>query len=116
MNQPEYIVGTILNEYDLDWEYERIFSNKNQGYLPDFTIENKKVVVEIYGDFWHANPKFFNKLDETHKGRKAFEIWAYDKKREEFFIKNGYKFIKIWEDDINKNINYVRKVLYDKTR
>lgn len=77
-------------------------------YTVDFLVD-KKYVVECYGDYWHCNPhqytsSYFNK----GKGKTAEEIWDRDNERKSQFEKMGYKFLCLWEMDINKNPKIVR--------
>jgi len=116
MNSIEYKIGIALTELDINWEYEKIFENANSGYLPDFTLENNKVIIEAYGDFWHANPSMFVGTDTTHKKRTVAEVWEYDKKKKMFFENLGYKFIFFWENDIRENIEMIKEVISNETK
>lgn len=87
MNSIEYKVGSVLNELGEKWEYEKIFDFKTNCYLPDFYVESKKLIIECYGDFWHANPNLFSENQPTHKTRTAKQIWQYDKLKKETFEK-----------------------------
>jgi len=46
-------------------------------YLPDVLIDDW-IVVEFFGNYWHANPEMYNAEDEVHHGLKAKEIWERD--------------------------------------
>jgi very-short-patch-repair endonuclease len=67
---------------------------------PDAVI-NEKLVVEIYGDFWHCNPKFFQESD-IHGVLKisAKERWKTDEQRKLLLESAGYTVLVIWEDDL----------------
>lgn len=116
MNSIEYQIALILNELKLNWEYEKIFEHKKAGYLPDFTLENNKLIIEAYGDFWHANPSTFSKYDTTHKKRTAMQVWKYDEEKKIFFESLGYKFIFFWENDIKSNIKIIKEVVRNETK
>lgn len=111
MNHIEFIIGSILNELLLEWEYEKIINIDGHTYLPDFFVENKKIIVECYGDFWHGNPKFFNETDRTHKKRTVNEIWKYDKNKKKLFEEKNYVYLYFWEDDIQNNLNLIKEKL-----
>jgi len=51
MNSIEYQMATILNSLNLDWKYEKVFTIGKRGFLPDFTLEDKKIIIEVYGDY-----------------------------------------------------------------
>ena len=63
-------------------------------YIVDFVCRKKKIIIEIDGG-QHNTPE---------------EI-IYDKKRTEFLNSRGYKVIRFWNGDIDKNIDGVYKVL-----
>lgn len=63
-----------------------------------------KILIEVQGDFWHANPKKYKSTDILLGGLAAQSVWDKDKKKFEIARKNGYTVIAIWEDEIrNKN-------------
>lgn len=85
-------------------------------YTVDFLVD-KKYVVECYGDYWHCNPhqytsSYFNK----GKRKTAEEIWDRDNERKSQFEKMGYKFLCLWERDINNNPNIVRSKIKSNIR
>lgn len=70
----------------------------------DFLLVDHNVIIEYNGDYWHCNPKkydknFFNKKKSMY----ANELWEKDKTKKELAEKNGYKFFTIWEKDYNIN-------------
>jgi len=88
-------------------------------YFVDFYFPSINLGVEIYGDYWHANPDKYKSTDilKYPYGKKlAKDIWEKDKKRESL-IKKEINLIKIWETDmlnnsfkINKVINELQKI------
>jgi len=108
LNSIEYAVGILLNTMNLDWKHEQIFNFKNTCYLPDFYIESKNLIVECYGDFWHANPNFFTENQTTHRNRFVNDIWKYDTLKKENFEKNGYKYLFFWENDIITDLKTIK--------
>lgn len=116
MNNIEYQIGVLLNELNLNWEYEKIFNFKKSCFLPDFYVNSKNLIIECYGDFWHGNPKFLNENNFTHKNRKVRDVWEYDKNKKEIFERNGYKYLFFWEDDINDNLIKIKENIYENTR
>lgn len=78
-------------------------------YIVDEVNYDTKTVIEIYGDYWHCNPKFYQ-ANQIVKfpGREctAKEIWDKDEKRIKEIEAEGYKMITIWEYDIkNKTVD-----------
>lgn len=72
-------------------------------YLADILNEKTKTIVEVNGDLWHCNPKFW-KADDEHPNKKvsAQVIWDRDAKRQTYLESLGYTVYVLWEDDINK--------------
>lgn len=94
------------------------FNNELNRYYsprPDIIFPDKKVVIEIYGDRWHANPIKYKKEDIIHTwygDLKACDIWERDGIRERHIKSLGYDLIIIWETDINKN-NFEKILNYE---
>ena len=83
--------------------------NRDYCPRPDIIFPDKKVVIEIYGNLWHANPQYYSKLDIIHTwdgDLTAGEIWKRDKIRENHIKSLGYDVIILWESEITKNDFY----------
>ena len=109
LNSIEYLVGKILNDFDIKWEHNKLFNFKISCYLPDFYVESKKIIIECYGDFWHANPKFFGNDGYTHKNRTVKQVREYDYKKKLTFEENGYTYLYFWEDDIINTLDKIKE-------
>ena len=118
----QQLVEKELNKLGINFEYEvptkflKFNEELDRIYSPivDILIEDKKTVIEVNGDVWHANPEKYNKDDVivTWDGKqKASEIWKKDKIRKEQIESFGYKVIVIWQTDIKTDIKKVRKTL-----
>lgn len=69
----------------------------------DIFIPSINKVIEVYGDYWHANPLLFNPTDiNQHNKKLAEDIWATDKVKIDLLIKNGYLVDILWEREISK--------------
>lgn len=87
--------------------------NKIYGPRADIKLTNKKIVIEVNGDMWHANPQKYKPRDiiNTWAGpQTAKQIWEKDKIKKEHIESFGYKVLYIWEYDIllNKQEAYQR--------
>lgn len=72
----------------------------------DFVIFGTNIILEINGDYWHANPRRYAPDDMiTYPARRitARQRWDEDRKKSELAEKYGYKVITIWEDEIREN-------------
>jgi len=83
----------------------------------DIVICGTNKVVEVYGDFWHANPIKYMEDDVLpfpHGEKKvAKDIWEKDKNRLNYIRSCGYEVLIIWENDIYKNIDTVKEQLWE---
>lgn len=96
----EKVINEVLQ--DLNVDYERYAKPvKEYKYEADFLIGN--IILEINGDYYHGNPKFFNTLDtiQTINVKK-------DAIKKEIFESHGYKVYYLWEYDICNNIDDIK--------
>lgn len=49
--------------------------------FPDIFIKNAGLIIEFYGDYWHANNIFYKAKDIVYHGLLAEDIWNRDKER-----------------------------------
>lgn len=105
-------ISRLLTLNNINHKNEHIFSKfskiKKKTYSPraDIIIEDKKIVIEVNGDIWHANPLKYKANDEINlfKGlTKAKDIWKRDKIKKNHIESFGYKVIYVWEGDLNSN-------------
>lgn len=74
-------------------------------YRPDYINEDTKHIVEVYGDYWHCNPKLFSE-DFYHPQLKktAREKWQLDSERQEYLESLGYNITVVWESELQEFI------------
>lgn len=66
-------------------------------------VIGKKIVIEVQGDLFHANPSIYKGTDIIPVIKKmAFEIWGKDEMKKEHLRKNGFKVIWLWEKEIRR--------------
>lgn len=84
--------------------YGFVGNRKIGRYIVDMLNINQRIIIEVYGDYWHANPLIY-KGDAYIKAirKTAAQKWAYDTKRQRYLEKLGYKVYIIWEKDINEH-------------
>jgi hypothetical protein len=71
--------------------------------LPDITIVNDRIVIEFYGNFWHANPKMYKSGDTIHHSLSAQDIWDRDALRLSKFEELGFWTFVVWEDEYKQD-------------
>jgi len=113
---PHQIIVKFLIENNINHETEKHIGRYE---VDEFIKPNK--IIEIYGDYWHANPKKY--LAETimnypYRKMMAKEKWELDEKRINY-LKNKYDVLVIWEDEINNDFENVKNkisILLDKIK
>lgn len=107
-------IETILDEHSITYESEvrgrflKFNSFLQKDYCPrvDILLEKEKMVIEVYGDVWHANPQKYKPNDQIilYDGpTKAIDIWAFDSSRIEQIKSFGYTVLVLWEAEIHSN-------------
>lgn len=86
---------------------------KNKSF--DIHLTNTKILIEVNGDYWHANPLIYDENDQINypgKILKASDVWNYDSKKKQIAEDKNYKVIYIWESEM-KNID-LKELLWQK--
>lgn len=99
----EQEIGEYLRSKNLSFEHQKPIGK----YYADFFIASHNLVIEFNGCFWHQCERcgHINGIREvSHEA-----ILEYDKKRIEFFESQGYKVKIIWEHDIEKIREQMKK-------
>ena len=97
---PETIVRKLLEEKDIIFEQEFKFGK----YFYDFKVFN--TLIEVQGDYWHANPLYFKDKISTKEQNKNLQR---DIKKKKLALEHGFDFIEIWESDLKLNLDLVSK-------
>jgi len=79
------------------------------GFVPDEINHELKMIIEVFGDIYHCNPKKFK--DPSRYVTAIKRTVAEQRKRDEIkiaaYLRNGYSVLIIWEDDIRKRLGEV---------
>lgn len=113
---PELLVQEWLEKHNIKFKREVGFMRR---YYVDFYLTDFKIILEVYGDYWHVNPSVYDiNNDDNSKspiGEKQKEFIERDKIREEKFISSGLDYRVIWEKDIHKDLDMnMKNILKDK--
>jgi very-short-patch-repair endonuclease len=115
------------NESSLEKEFHNIlFENKIpfssqfriKQYSYDIYLHSFKILIELNGTIWHADPDIYNKNDIMPvSGKRAEDIWEKDKKKIDLAKSIGFTVITIWEKEL-KLLNEDQKLelLYEKIK
>ena len=101
---------TFTSIHKTIWE-EMIKRNMNDGFENEYNLLNKfsinianpdkKIAIEIQGDYWHANPKIYNKRNKTQS-----QNVGRDTTKRHLLEKEGWELIVLWENEIQNNLEY----------
>jgi len=100
--KPERIFALILDMHNIEYEKQKPVKK----YKCDFYIPKYNLIVEIDGDYWHANPEKYQPEDLIG-GKKllAKDIWEKDKIKSKAIIDEGYVLKRYWASEL-KNISH----------
>jgi len=93
-------VSDILSSHNVS--FTRQFWVCKKSY--DIRISKTSIIIEVNGDFWHANPSIYASEDVLNFPGgyiSAKELWLKDKTKKEKAEKYGYKVYYLWENFIN---------------
>jgi G:T-mismatch repair DNA endonuclease (very short patch repair protein) len=85
-------------------------TNQRVGpFKPDYINTAEKVIIEVYGDYWHCNPTKYEP-SYYHKQLKttAAERWDSDMARQRYFETLGYTVITVWESELDRFVKDYR--------
>lgn len=105
---PERLVREWLEEKEISFKQECPFLRK---YYVDFFLTEYKVIVEVYGDYWHCNPSVYDtdKNDKTKKPVNEYQQKLiesdYDNIRQKELESYGFSVVILWESDIMTSVN-----------
>lgn len=86
----------------IDFIHQYKFMNK---FMCDFCFPQQKVIVEVYGDYWHANPKKYLSGSPLHP--QQIKGIGRDKSKEAYISKadnNSWTYLVLWEMDIKEDV------------
>lgn len=67
-----------------------------------YDIKHNNLVIEFNGDYWHANPKIYNK-DAVIRGKKVVDIWHKDMLKLKTATDSGFQTYVVWELEFKTN-------------
>ena len=73
-------------------------------FMCDFCFPKQKIIIEVYGDYWHANPLRYS----IPKNKLQKNAISQDKKKEAYILKVDnftWNYLVLWEMDIEKNVS-----------
>ena len=76
--------------------------NIDNKFSCDFAVPFYKIIIECDGDYWHANPKIYNrkKLDKRQKVNINRDLF-----KDKYLSKKGWVILRFFESEIKSNVN-----------
>ena len=88
LTTPEKRFRRLVKKYNLPFKYAGDGSFWVGRCNPDFVSNNDKKAIDIFGDYWHNNPR--TPWFQTEYGRKKY------------FARHGWKLTVIWEHELDE--------------
>jgi len=102
MNSVEKMVADELAKNSIEYHFQYFLTRGGICKSFDFKIKNKKLFIEVDGDYWHGGP---GHKHDYFKG--VNEVKENDKFKEQLAMENGFEVIRIWESEVKKNPNLI---------
>lgn len=105
---PESLVREWLENNNIKFKQECGFLKK---YYVDFYLPDYKIIIEVYGDYWHVNPRIYDIHGNDKNKKPLTDIQKekiktnYDNIRKKELESYGYKVKILWEYDILRDLN-----------
>jgi DNA mismatch endonuclease (patch repair protein) len=97
-----------LKKYNISYRLQQEFEIG----IMDFYLPEGNIAVFVDGDVWHANPKKYKGDDVLFYGKIATSIWMKDLYHNRYLKSCGFRVLRFWEEDINRNIDAcIKKIL-----
>lgn len=94
----------FLRYNNISFEEELEIKTKNKMYFYDFKVNNW--IIEINGDYWHANPRKYKENDIFYMSNSkmiARDIWEKDFKKIEVAKNEGCEILVFWELEMKED-------------
>lgn len=102
MNKIEEKVSQALELAGMDFQFSRFVARRQF----DFLVTGTKVLIEVQGDYWHANPEIYSFSDSIcfpGRGKELVgDVWERDREKKRIAEKYGYEVVYVWEKDIRE--------------
>lgn len=109
---PEEVVRYVLAEAGVDYERHVSINFPSGGYAVVDVLVRGKIAIEVYGDYYHANPEKYPDDHVLRGGLTAKAKRAEDASKNEKLAGMGYKVIVVWEGDLKDRTEVaVRRML-----
>jgi hypothetical protein len=104
--KPQIIINSLLNDMDIKYQNEKIY----KYYSVDNYLIDSNLIIEVMGDYFHANPSKYNNYNQLNKMQQKDVIRD---KRKHTYIKKYYniEILYLWESDILNNLSLCKALI-----
>lgn len=111
MTGPERLVAAHLKILGVPFDYSAIMGDGNRNFQYDFIVHGKRTLIEVDGDYWHANPDYKPEKPLTESQKKNI---INDREKDRFAVEHNFKLIRIWESEIKRgDFSKIDEALHD---
>ena len=106
---PKCMAGFSISKPEMIWldslkipeEYrQRTIKVDGKNFRVDAYDPNTNTVYEFWGDYWHGNPKLYDKNGINGRNNKSFgQLYEETQNKRNIILNAGYKLVEIWEYD-----------------
>jgi len=100
LTAPEREFENILKQLKINYKPQKVVG----GFIYDYYLIDKNILVEVDGDYYHSNPEKFQQEDLNEM---QLRNQKRDKRKDVVALGLGYKIVRFWENDIMKNGEFV---------
>lgn len=120
ISKTEMRVLNELTSHGLVDEHQFVLRNEQgrRHYIYDIRVGNH--LIEVNGDYWHANPRRYNAGDKIKFRGRGYvcveDIWTRDIAKTNYAEDAGYTVHAVWESDIKNNFKETMEQLIEKLK
>lgn len=97
----ELIIKEVLDSISVSYVYNDILPKSDFNFRPDFRIDSHNIIIEVHGDYLHANPNKYDYEDLTDNQKVKHDKDVFKK---EYYESLGYDVFIIWEEDLTESL------------
>ncbi len=101
---PRYLSGPhqklcgAMKEAGIWKGFKNEYAFKNRFSI-DIADPVRRIAIEVHGDYWHANPKYYEKRNGAQDGNVG-----RDEVKADMITKDGWELLVFWESEINSDL------------
>lgn len=99
ITKPNLIIADVLRILGLETNFEKPIKDICRS---DFVFYDKKIAIEVYGDYWHANPLVYSIDGAPDYTRAQMSNMANDSLKDRLLGEEcpEYRVVRLWESDV----------------